>query len=87
MKPVTKPGEELDKPQGEVLAKRFRFAKNQAPWETEVLKSGFVVEWRRPFRNGLPESFGFFETTDTTLASELRDYAKANPARRIFEQE
>lgn len=87
MKPVSKPTEELDKPQDEVPAKQFRFSKSQSPWEHETLKSGTVVTWRRPVKNNVLESYGFFETTDLAVAKELRDYAANNPARRIFEQE
>ena len=87
MKPIAKPQDELDKPQDEVPVKQFRFAKNQSPWEHETLKSGVIISWRRPVRNGFPESFGLFETADPLVAKELREYATTNPARRIFEQE
>ena len=87
MKPVSKPAEELDKTQEEVPVKQYRFVKNQSPWESETLKSGMIVSWRRPVRNGFLESFGFFETPDPIVAKELREYATINPARRIFEQQ
>ena len=87
MKQVAKPTDELDKPQDEVPVKQFRFAKNQSPWESETLESGVIVSWRRPVKNGLPESFGFFETPDPLVAKELREYAAKNLNRRIFEQE
>jgi len=87
MKPVTDPKEALNKTQDAVPAKQYVFAKNQSPWEKEVLKSGLEVMWRRPVIHGVLQGHGFFETTDQQIAKELREYAIANPARRIFEQE
>lgn len=87
MKPVTPPSEALNKDQEAVPARQFVFAKNQSPWEKEVLGSGLEVMWRRPLVNGRYEGFGFFETTDPKVAKELREYATQNPARRIFEKE
>ena len=87
MKPIAKRQDELDKPQDEIPVKQYRFAKNQSPWEHETLKSGVIISWRRPVKNGVLESYGFFETPDPIVAKELREYAAENPNRRIFEQE
>ncbi len=85
--PAVEPSQAMDRPK-DVEGVWYRFAKNQSPWEDDVLPSGNKIVWHRPLRQGGGyEGFGTFQTKNKAIADELKAYSINRPERRIFGQE